>query len=88
MTTSGTNGFSTSHAGLRRLGPGLLSDAINAAEVLLRFELRQCLEPIAATKLDSLHADLLAAYEEVARQTSRDMGAPVHPESGPYPCEP
>lgn len=88
MTASGKSGFSTSHKGLRLLGPGLLSDAINAAGTLLCFEVRQCLEPITATKLDSLHADLLAAYEDVARQTSAAMGAPVHPGSGPYPCQP
>lgn len=88
MTASGTSGFATSHKGLRKLGPGLLSDAINATEILLQFQVRQCLEPITATKLDSLHADLLAAYEDVARQTSRDMGAPIHPDSGPHPCTP
>jgi hypothetical protein len=88
MTTGTTNAFSTSHTGLRGLGPGLLADAINATETLLHYEIRQCLEPITATKLDSLHADLLAAYEDVARQTSIAMGAPLHPESGPRPCEP
>jgi hypothetical protein len=87
MTTGSATGFSTSYRGLRKLGPGLLADAINAAELLLCTELRQCLEPITATKLDSLHADLQAAYEDVARQTSRAMGAVLHPESGPRPCQ-
>jgi hypothetical protein len=82
IRTSAANGLSTSHAGLRRLGPGLLADAINATETLLRHDIRQCLEPITATKLDSLHADLLAAYEDVARQASRDMGAPLHSGGG------
>lgn len=53
--------------------------AKQTVETLLAEPFRAALGDELAGKLDTFHSDVTAAYEDVVRRVSREMGAPFHP---------